>query len=119
MKKLSVFAWLWITVLLGTGLLGGLVVSRVGWSIAMGLAIYAGDTEPVQPDLPYPWLVFCLAVVVSLGGLTWGLMRSRRPAGQPSSPLRSALPLALAYLGGLFAAVLPFLQLYRLWSQVG
>ncbi len=117
MKRLRVLAWLWVTVLLGTGLAGGLVVHKVGWSLAMAMCIYGGDTEPMRPDLPYPWLVFGLAAAVSVVGLAWALYHRHRAT--PQQGITPFLPLALAYLAGIFAAGLPFIQLYRLWSQIG
>ena len=80
MKRFGVLAWLWVGVLLATGLAGGLVVSRVGWSLAMALSIYAGDTEPVRPDLAFPWWVFGLATLVSVIGLGWATLRKRQAA---------------------------------------
>lgn len=120
MKRLRILAWLWVGVLLLTGGIGGLVMSRVGWSLAMALAIYGGNTEPAHPDLAYPWLLFALAALVALGGLAWGFLK-RKPEAQPEAPSLVArlLPLVLAYGGGLVAAVLPFVQLYRLWVSVG
>ncbi len=117
MKRFGVLAWLWVGVLLATGLAGGLVVSRVGWSLAMALSIYAGDTEPVRPDLAFPWWVFGLATLVSVIGLGWATLRKRQ-AAEPGA-IRAFVPLGLAYLAGLLAAVLPFVQLYRLWSVTG
>ncbi len=117
MKKLRILAWLWVSVLLFTGGVGCVVVSKVGWSLAMGLAIYAGNTEPGRPDLPFPWLLFAVGALMAMGGLAWVLWR-RRAAGPAPSGLAAILPLAVAYLGGLLAAVLPFVQVYRLWSQI-
>lgn len=119
MNRLRVLAWLWVTVLLGAGLGGGVMVSRVGWSLAMMLAMYGGDTEPARPDLPYPWWVFALAVALASAGLGWGMVQRRRSADGPASAgFLAVLPLALAYLGALAAVLLPFLQLYRLWAQL-
>ncbi len=120
MKQLRVLAWLWVAVLLGTGLLGGLMVSRVGWALAMGLAIYGGNTEPVRPDLLFPWWGFGLMALTSVVGLAWALSDHRRGVGPGSaSKLRAMLPLSLSYLGGLLAALLPFFQVFRLWSSIG
>jgi hypothetical protein len=118
MKRLRVLAWLWVSVLLGTGLAGGLVISRVGWSLAMALAIYGGNTEPARPALGYPWWAFALAAALSVGGLAWGVRDAKRPADSRSVLARFG-PLAAAYLGGLLAALLPFLQLYRLFERIG
>ena len=118
-KKLGVLAWLWVSVLLTVGAVGGLVVSRVGWSLAMMLAIYGGNTEPVRPELPYPWLFFALAVIAGAGGLIWALRVRQRPDDDKEGMgLANVAPFVLAYAGGLFSAVLPFIQLYRLWSTV-
>jgi len=120
MKQFSVLAWLWVAVLLATGFVGGVLVPRVGWALAMGFAIYTGNTEPVRPELPYPWWFFGLAAALSAAGLGWWLYRRHRatPTTDPA-PLLSLLPLALAYVGGLAAALLPFFQIYRLFSLVG
>lgn len=120
MKQLRVMAWLWVAVLLTTGLAGGLVVSRLGWALAMGLAIYGGNTEPLRPELPFPWLVLLLCAVSSAAGLVWGLRDRRRSSEAPEpSALRALLPLVLAYLGGLVAAILPFIHVFRLWRAIG
>ena len=119
MKRFGVMAWLWVGALLAAGLGGGLVVSRVGWSLAMGLAIYGGNTEPVRPDLPFPWTVFVLAVLAAVAGLAWSAVAERRRApGQTAGLVETVAPYAVAYAGGLLAAVLPFIQIYRLWSVV-
>ena len=121
MTKYRVMAWLWVSVLLLTGGLGGLVISRVGWALAMALAMYGGDTDPGRPDLPYPWLVFGIALLMGVGGLAWGFRgRDRQREGQPSPPLVEVLaPVVLAYAGGLLAILLPFFQIYRLWAALG
>jgi uncharacterized membrane protein YedE/YeeE len=117
MKKLRVLAWLWVSVLLGAGLAGGLVMSRVGFALAMSLAIYGGNTEPARPELSYPWIVFALALVVSVSCLAWGLRDAKR-GEEERSLLRRFGPLAAAYLGGLLAALLPFIHLFRLFDLI-
>ncbi len=121
MKKHRFLAWVWVGALLTTGALGGLVVSRVGWSLAMALAIYGGDTEPMRPDLPYPWLVFGLSAVLVVVGVVWGFSRRDRPPDGDTKPhlLLAALPLVVAYGGSVAAALLPFVQIYRLWASIG
>jgi hypothetical protein len=120
MKRLRIFAWLWVTVLFGTGLAGGIVVSRVGWALAMGAAIYGGNPEPSHPVLPFPWRIFGIAVALALGGLGLGMIQRRR-RGSTAAPsgLVTLLPLGLAYVGGLLATLIPFVQIYRLWSLTG
>jgi len=120
MKQISVLAWLWVAVLLATGALGGVLITRVGWALAMGMAIYTGNTEPVRPELSYPWWVFGLTTALSLAGLGWELYHRRRPPpAMAPSLLLSLLPLGLAHLGALAAATLPFFQIYRLFSLIG
>jgi hypothetical protein len=118
MKRLRVLAWLWVGLLIVTGAAGAAVVSRVGWSLAMALAIYGGNTEPARPVLAYPWGVFALGLAAALAGLGWQLWE-RRLAARADAERQRLMPLVVAYLGGLLTAILPFVQLARLWSRVG
>lgn len=79
-------------------LIGALTTVAVGPPLAMGATIWLGNTEPVRPSLPYPWLV--LVGLGLAGGLAW-----RHPRGS-----------VLAHACAIAAALLPFVQLYRLWQ---
>jgi hypothetical protein len=127
MRTLRVLAWVWVGVLALTGLGGGVIIDRVGWALAEGLTIYTGNTEPVHVELPYPWGLYALCVIVAAAGLGWGVQGRRAHRGSPEPPsapptpaawLRSVGPITLAYAGGVCAALLPFIQLYRLFSAV-
>ena len=105
---------LWHTVVLShliVGIGGAFVVSNNGWALVMGLAIITGNTEPVRPELAYPWSWTGCATVVCVVGFLIQLVRRR----QASSP-RVFLGATVAYLGSLAAALVPFLHLARLWS---
>lgn len=122
MRFLRMFAWLWVAALLATGVAGGVLMDRVGWALAQGMAIYGGDTEPARVDLPFAWHWLAVAAALALGGLGWAA-RDRRRAALGDAPgrslLRAALPLAVAYLGALGAALLPFVHLFRLVALTG
>lgn len=82
------------------GLLGAVVMMAVGPWLAMGLQMYTGNTEPTRPHLAYPavaWFV-CLMLPVP-----W--IRQRRW----SVAAIAAIPLA----------VLPYVQLWRLYGAAG
>jgi len=117
LRLLRALGWLWALLLLAAGLGGGVAVGRTGWALAMGAAIYMGNTEPSEPDLAYPWAGFALGAAAVLMGGAWQLHLRRdqeRPAGW-----RGALPWMLVYAGALFTALLPFVQLYRLFQLTG
>jgi hypothetical protein len=95
-----------VSVLLVSGLLGGLVMELVGGPLAMGLAIWSGvTTEPSNPGNSYPWLIFGAATAVSL----LGLALSRKAEGALG---RLGHPLAIAAAS--FAGVLPFIWMFVL-----
>lgn len=89
----------------GAGVVGAVTLSLFGPDLAMGAAIYGGNTEPNRPDLPYPWFFFTLGCAMCLGGLV--LLRKGDTA-------RLVLSSALIGLGDLVLVILPFAQLYRL-----
>jgi len=118
MRSFGLLAWVWVLLLGLSGLGGSIVVSRVGWSLAMGLAIYTGNTEPLRPALPFPWAALgaCLAVA-ALGALSaiWTRRRARA-RGEAPSALHAFAALAAAYAGAVLAALLPFVQVFRLFG---
>lgn len=120
MKFLRMLGWAWVIVLVLTGLGGGLIIDHVGWALADVLAMYSGNLDPVQPDLPFPWWLYALCVVAAAGGVAWVFYdkRAQRPDAPPPPWWRATAPLAVAYAGGLCAVLLPFYQLYRLYSAV-
>ena len=97
------------------GLVGAAAVSQTGPFLAMGLAIWSGQTtEPATPALAYPWLL-------QLGaGVGWGLglWCGHRLQGRDASPYRDHLLAgALLWGSGVLAALLPMMQLYWLWGE--
>ena len=82
-------------------------MATVGPWLAMGLTIWSGQsTEPVQPSLPYPWGLTAAAL------LAWGagIVGEHRWSG-------GRLYQVLSWSGGLGVALLPMLQLWRLWGE--
>ena len=75
--------------------------------LAMGLTIWSGQsTEPVQPSLAYPWSLTAAALLLWAAGISG---EYRRPGGR--------LYQVLSWSGGLGIALLPLLQLWRLWGE--
>jgi hypothetical protein len=88
--------------MLAAALVGAAAVARFGPPLAMGLALYGGETEPLLPALPYPWSATAL-----LGALVGaGLLLERRGRALPGA--------LLAHGAALLALALPFWQLARL-----
>ena len=94
--------------LVTAGVLGAVVCSTTGPYIAMALAIYGGTTEPVEPALGYPWVVFGAALATGIGGR----LMVHRSESVVSKRTWSGLVLAAATA----LAVLPVLQIVRLVS---
>lgn len=87
-----------------SGVLGALVVAQLGPSLAMGLAIWSGQTtEPVSPDLGYPWFFLVVGVLGWLVGLA-GRTRGKGFA-------------ILLHGSAVGVALLPWIQLWRLWGM--
>jgi len=97
--------------LLAAGILGSVVCSTTGPYIAMALAIYGGQTEPVEPSLGYPWLVFAATLAMGVGGR----VMVHRSAESASKRTWSGLVLAAATA----LALLPVVQIVRLVSLAG
>ena len=92
---------------LTAGLVGAWATIRFGPALAMGLAIYGGNTEPVMPEAPYPWLLFGIGLLGFLGG--GALVRL--------VPKPTMLAHTLMHGGGLFTALVPFVHLIHLWER--
>ena len=89
------------------GLVGAAAIATVGPWLAMGLAIWSGQTtEPTLPALSYPWGWTAVAVAVWAAG-TW---REHHRAGGRLYP-------ALSWGGGVAVALLPMVQLWRLLGE--
>ena len=82
-------------------------VAKLGSTMAMGVAMYGGNAEPLRPELGFPWLLTVLAVLMLVGGM---LMERR---GQL---LYGSL---VAHGGALFGLAVPFFQLWRLYGLTG
>lgn len=89
------------------GVAGAAAVATVGPWLAMGLTIWSGQsTEPNQPSLAYPWWLTMAALLV------WGMGIFGEHRGQGGRLYR-----VLSWSGGLGIALLPMLQLWRLWGE--
>ena len=88
------------------GLLGAVVVWRLGPPLAMGLALYSFRTlEPQMPAADYPWGVQGLCLVLCLATARWS-WRAEGP-----------VPHVALQLSAGASALVPFWGLYQLWSQ--
>ena len=79
--------------------MGFFVVTFLGPGLAMGISIYSGYTEPIQPKAEAPWIVF-LPITISVVSL---FFQSRHPL----------IPW-LAFVLALFAAAMEFSYLLEL-----
>ena len=89
------------------GAVGAWATIRFGPALAMGMAIYAGNTEPTEPVAPYPW-GWALGGLVIFGA--GGVLEWRRPE-------RIVAAHALMHGGALLTALVPFLHLVHLWGR--
>lgn len=92
--------------LLAAGLLGTIVATTTGPYIAMGLAIYGGNTEPMEPSVGFPWVVFATALLLGLAGR----IQVSRATENRARRLWSGLVLAAV----IAVAVLPLVHIARL-----
>ncbi len=86
------------------GLVGAYTTTRYGRDLAMGVAIWMGNTEPRVPSAPYPWGLYGLGAGVALAGLV--LERSTKKGIIPGH--------AMMHGGAYFTAIVPFYHLYLL-----
>lgn len=91
------------------GILGSVVATTTGPYIAMGVAIYGGNTEPVEPLLPFPWLVFATAIGCGILG------RVQVARTEPGGRQRAWSGLVLA--GAIAVAAVPVVHLVRLVGE--
>jgi hypothetical protein len=82
------------------GLLGAVTMMAVGPYLAMGAQMYAGNTEPLRPHVPWPMIPTFLGLMLPVPWLV------RKQWGYAAL---ATLPLAL----------LPYWQLYRLYAAAG
>lgn len=88
-------------------MVGAVAVAMVGPFLAMGLVIWSGqDTEPVQSSLSYPWGLTMLSVL----GWGVGIWGEHRGGG-------GRLYTGLSWSGSVAIALLPLVQLWRLWGE--
>lgn len=92
--------------LLLAGVVGVVVACTTGPALAMGIAILGGHTEPVMPELSFPWGIWG----ASIGGLGVGRLLAER-ARQPSHRRGWRI---LSVVSAVVCAVVPLLQLGRL-----
>ncbi len=105
---LRIWADTTVASLLAGGILGAGVCATTGPYIAMGLAIYGGHTEPVEPSLGYPWTVFAAALVMGM----FGRLMVHRSKGLARQRTWSGFVLAAAVA----LAVLPLVHVAQLVS---
>ena len=90
------------------GLLGVVVACTTGPSLAMGMAILGGNTEPVMPELAFPWVIW----VVCVTGALLGRVSAER-AVHPN--FRRGWRVA-ALVSAVACVIVPLVQLARLTS---
>lgn len=86
------------------GLVGAYTTTHYGRELAMGAAIYGGNTEPRVPYAPYPWWLYGVGLGVAVLGLIVERTFKRHPL----------LGHALMHGGAYLTAVVPFYHLYLL-----
>ncbi len=86
------------------GLVGAFTTIYYGRELAMGLAIYGGNTEPGVPHAPFPWPVFAFGALVALLGLV--IERTLKK--------QALLGHVAMHAGAYFCALVPFYHLYLL-----
>jgi hypothetical protein len=88
---------------------GAVAVAHWGWALAMGLAVWGGrTTEPVRPDLPFPWTTWALCLAVGAAGVAFRALA-------PSRPWTATAGWLLAHGGVLAAFALPLVHLAALY----
>lgn len=88
------------------GTLGGVVVQLLGGPLAMGLAIWSGQTtEPRDPGGSYPWLPWALGVAITIGGV-WAGAKADGPAKTAGPIVANVAAGALALLPIIWLLVL-------------
>ncbi len=90
---------------IAAGCIGAVATLAVGGPLAMGAAIYLGNTEPTMPHAPYPTLLAFLALVAAAVGAVLERKMDRTLPGA-----------ILSHAGAVAFALLPFVHLYRLWA---
>ena len=85
--------------------IGTIATNYLGPSLAMGVAIYMGNTEPRKPMHPYPWVLFALGCLVAIAGA----VVARR------QPRHKSLANAVVHGAATFLALLPFWHIYQLY----
>lgn len=90
------------------GLLGVVVACTTGPALAMGLAILGGHTEPVMPELDFPWIIWVACVL----GAALGKVLADR-AAHPN--VRRGWRVT-ALVSAVACAIVPLVQLGRLTS---
>ncbi len=53
------------------------VLIRLGPDLAMGAQFYEGNTEPIRPELPFPWAMVGGLVALGLGTEIAGFVRKQ------------------------------------------
>lgn len=92
---------------LAAGAVGAWATIRFGPALAMGLAIYGGDTEPSAPEAPYPWTLVALGLAVFAAG---AVVERRQPE-------RLWAAHALQHGGAVLTALVPLVHLVHLWGR--
>jgi hypothetical protein len=103
---LDTLSWITLGVDALSAVIGAVAVAHWGWALAMGLSIWTGQTEPVRPQIPFPWVIWaaCLACGAAGAGVR-AVFRGR-----------VAIFGSLLAHGGVLAAVaVPLVHLWRLW----
>jgi hypothetical protein len=87
------------------GIFGAIATIVIGSPLAMGVAMYLGNTEPNTPHVGYPWGFAVPALAIWIFGLFLEYRLGRPWVGA-----------FLSHLGAIVFVLIPFLHIYRLWS---
>jgi len=87
-----------------SGVIFSFMTLSVGGPFAMGIAMYAGNTEPREPHAGYPWVFAGVALAVWLFGLFLEYRLGKKWLG-----------IVLSHGGAIAFVFAPMLHLYRLW----
>jgi len=88
------------------GVLGVVIARTTGPALAMGLAILGGHTEPVMPELAFPWGIWACTVA--------GVVAGRVLADRATHPVRRRGWRVAGLVSAVACAIVPLVQLWRL-----
>jgi len=92
--------------LVAAGILGAFIAPTTGPALAMGMAILMGHTEPVMPELPFPWLFW--------GATIGAVVVCKILADRSENPARKRGWRVAELVSAVACVVIPLVQVWRL-----